>query len=194
MTRVSWFAASLLLATLVTTASPRAAAQAPPAAPAPAAAATPAPTKSVYGKLLSVSKTNNNLLMAEDGGAQLAWQFSAPVIAEAARFKAGDPLIVIYRQIGPGPKDKRVTAIAFPGSAKSPIYTNLTGERVLLRSAAGVGGRCEQTTGTVTESVIPADGLAEVLEDCWCCAPAGESCTPGTRSGLGRAYLASCFK
>ena len=112
----------------------------------------------------------------------------------SARFKAGAPLIVIYRQIGPGPKDKRVTAIAFPGSAKSPIYTNLTGERVVLRSVAGVGGRCEQTTGSVSESVIPDGGLAEVLEDCWCCAPAGETCTPGTRSGLGRAYLAQCFK
>ncbi len=193
MTRVSWFAASLLLASL-SGAAPRAAAQAPPAAPAPAAAATPAPTKSVYGKLLSVNRTNNNVLMTEDGGAQLAWQFSAPVIAEAARFKAGAPLIVIYRQIGPGPKDKRVTAIAFPGSAKSPIYTNLTGERVVLRSVAGVGGHCEQTTGSVSESVIPDGGLAEVLEDCWCCAPAGETCTPGTRSGLGRAYLAQCFK
>ena len=77
---------------------------------------------------------------------------------------------------------------------RAAVYTNLTGERVVLRSVAGVGGRCEQTTGSVSESVIPDGGLAEVLEDCWCCAPAGETCTPGTRSGLGRAYLAQCFK
>ena len=80
--------------------------------------------------------------MTEDGGAQLAWHFNAPVIAEAARFKPGDPLIVIYRQTSP--KEKRVTAIAFPGTAKSPIYVNMTGDRVVLRSAAGVGDRCEQ--------------------------------------------------
>jgi hypothetical protein len=197
MTRVSWFAASLLLATLVSQALPRAAAQAPAAAPAqaaPSAPAPPAPTKSVYGKLLNVDTRLNSVLMAEDSGAQLAWQFNAAVIAEAARFKAGDPLIVIYRQIGPGPKDKRVTAIAFPGSAKSPIYFNMTGDRVVLRSAAGVDGACDKTAGAVSESVIPAGGLAEVLEACWCCAPAGEACTPGTRSGLGRAYLAQCFK
>jgi len=158
------------------------------------AASKPAPTKSVYGKLLSVDKALNNVLMTEDGGAQLAWRFDAAVIAEAARFKPGDPLIVIYRQTGPGPKDKRVTAIAFPGSARSPIYVNMTGDRVALRSAAGVGGKCNATTGPVSESVIPAGGLAEVLDACWCCAPVGEACTPGTRSGQGRAFLAQCFK
>jgi hypothetical protein len=132
--------------------------------------------------------------MTEDSGAQLAWRFDATIVAEAAKFKAGDPVIVIYRQIGPGPKDKRVTAIAFPGSAKSPIYTNLTSERVVVRSAAGVGGSCSQTAGPVSESTIPVRGLAEVMDECWCCAPAGETCTPGTKSGLGRAFLAQCFK
>jgi hypothetical protein len=168
-------------------------AQAPAAAPA--AAPTPAPIiKSVYGKLLSVDKTGNNVLMTEDGGEKLAWHFERPVIEEAARFKPGDPLIVIYRQIGPGPKDKRVTAIAFPGSAKTPIYHNLTSDRVVLRSAAGVNGSCSQTTGPVSESTIPSRGLAELEHECWCCAPAGETCTPGTKTGLGRALLAQCFK
>jgi FtsP/CotA-like multicopper oxidase with cupredoxin domain len=192
MSRVSGRVSGLLLgaALFVAAGALHARAQAP--AQAPAATATPAPTKSVYGKLLSVDKTRNNVLMTEDGGAQLAWHFNAPVIAEAARFKPGDPLIVIYRQTSP--KEKRVTAIAFPGTAKSPIYVNMTGDRVVLRSAAGVGDRCEETTGAVSESVIPAGGLAEVLESCWCCAPAGEACTPGTRSGLGRAYLAQCFR
>ena len=76
-------------------------------AQAPAAVASPeaAPTKSVYGKLLSVDNSLNNVLMTEDGGAKLAWHFEAPVIAEAARFKPGDPLIVIYRQTSP--KQKR---------------------------------------------------------------------------------------
>ncbi len=191
MRRLTWGASLVAGAWVV--AAMGAWAQAPVASQAPAES-KPAPTKSVYGKLLSVDKALNNVLMTEDGGAQLAWRFDAAVIAEAARFKAGDPLIVIYRQIGPGAKDKRVTAIAFPGSARSPIYVNMTGDRVALRSAAGVDGKCNATTGPVSESVIPAGGLAEVLDACWCCAPVGEACTPGTRSGQGRAFLAQCFR
>lgn len=175
-------AAALILAA----SGSRAVAQAP-AAPTP-------PTKSVYGKLLSVDTGLNNVLMTEDGGAKLAWRFDARVVAEAARFKPGAPVIVIYRQTGPGPKDKRVTAIAFPGSAKAPIYMNLTSDRVVLRSAAGVNGSCSQTSGPVSESTLPSGGLAEVMDECWCCAPAGDSCTPGTKSGLGKAFLAQCFK
>jgi hypothetical protein len=171
-------------------------AQAPaqaPAQPAPGSAqAPPPPTKSVYGKLLSVDASLNNVLMSEEGGATLAWHFDAPVIAEAARFKPGDPLIVIYRQTSP--KEKRVTAVAFPGKAKTPIYVNLTSDRVVLRSAAGVNGSCSQTTGPVSESTIPSRGLAEALEECWCCAPSGQTCTPGNKTGLGRALLVQCFK
>jgi len=144
MRRLTWGASLVAGAWVV--AAMGAWAQAPVASQAPAES-KPAPTKSVYGKLLSVDKALNNVLMTEDGGAQLAWRFDAAVIAEAARFKAGDPLIVIYRQIGPGAKDKRVTAIAFPGSARSPIYVNMTGDRVALRSAAGVDGKCNATTG-----------------------------------------------
>ena len=141
-------------------ATPPAAGQTSPAAQASGQPPPTPPTKSVYGKLLSVDTSSNNVLMTEDSGAQLAWRFDATIVAEAAKFKAGDPVIVIYRQIGPGPKDKRVTAIAFPGSAKSPIYTNLTSERVVVRSAAGVGGSCSQTAGPVSESTIPVRGLA----------------------------------
>jgi hypothetical protein len=166
--------------------APRVSAQAPSQAPAAA------PTKSVYGKLLSVDKTVGNVLMTEDAGAQLAWHFDPAVIAEAARFEPGDPLIVIYRQTTP--KQKRVTAIAFPGSAKSPIYVNMTGDRVVIRSSGGVDGSCSQTSGAVSESVIPRGGLAELMDECWCCAPAGDTCTPGNKSGLGRALLVQCFK
>ena len=70
----------------------------------------------------------------------------------------------------------------------------MTGDRVVIRSSGGVDGSCNQTSGTVSESLIPSGGLAEVLEECWCCAPAGETCTPGNKSGLGRALLARCFK
>jgi len=124
---------------------------------------------------------------------RLAWQFNAAVVAEAARFKPGDPMIVIYRQLASN--EKRVTALAFPGTAKAPTYINLTGDRVALRSAPAVGEACGQAdAGPVTEAAIPNGGLAEVMEACWCCAPAGETCTPGNRSGLGRAFLVQCFK
>jgi hypothetical protein len=41
---------------------------------------------------------------------------------------------------------------------------------------------------------VPSGGLAEVLDACWCCAPDGQSCSPTTKSGLGRAILVSCFE
>jgi hypothetical protein len=164
-----------------------------PHASAQAPAPTPAPTKSVRGKLLSVDTALNSVLMTENSGQQMAWHFDAQIVAEAARFEPGDPVIVIYRQTAP--QQKRVTALAFPGSAKTPIYVNLTGERVVVRSAAAAAdGSCDQTSGPVSDVTIPAGGLAEVMEGCWCCAPAGSTCTPGTKSGLGRAFLAQCFR
>lgn len=178
----SGVASSLVIVAALLPSASRVAAQ-PPAA---------APTKSVYGKLLGVDTTLNSVMMEEQGGGKLAWHFDPAVTAEAARFKVGDPVIVIYRQTSP--KQKRVTAIAFPGTAQAPIYVNMTGDRVVIRSAAGVSGSCDQNSGAVSESVIPAGGLAEVMDACWCCAPAGGSCTPTTRSGLGRALLAQCFQ
>ena len=182
-------------------AAPRAAAQAPPDATASPAAASPDPTipdpgrphKSVYGKLSTVDKTLNGVAMTTDSGERMAWRFNPQVVAEAARFKPGDRMIVIYRQIASN--EKRVTALAFPGSAPRPQYVNTTGSRVTVRSAAAVDGVCgTPDAGPVTESVIPAGGIAEVLEACWCCAAAGESCTPGNKSGNGRALLVHCFE
>ncbi len=193
--------AALLLAVLAT--STRSSAQSPapslkpaPAAPAaPDAAAAEAKThKSVYGKLESIIASRNGVIMRSDAGEKLAWKFDASVIAEIAKFKPGDPMIVIYRQISPS--DKRVTAVAFPGTAKAPTYINMTGWKVTLRSSPMVGGVCSQTPGaaTVSESILPTDGRAEVLEACWCCAPAGETCTPSNKSGLGQAFLVKCFQ
>jgi hypothetical protein len=153
----------------------------------------PPPHKSVYGKLDSVDKSVNAVFMKSDTGERLAWRFDAAVVAEAAQFKPGDPMIVIYRQLPH--KAKRVTALAFPGTADTPTYVNMTGGRVVLRSAPAKDGVCGKPDAEpVTESVIPAGGRAEVMEACWCCAASGETCTPGTKSGLGRAYLVQCFK
>ena len=151
------------------------------------------PHKSVYGKLSSVDKSLNGVVMRADDGQKMAWQFDKRVIAQLANFKPGDPMIVIYRQISPS--EKRVTAVAFPGTAEKPTYVNTTGSRVLIRSTAQVDGACGgPETGPVTESILPSEGTAEVLEGCWCCAVPGESCVPGNRSGLGRAFLVNCFK
>jgi hypothetical protein len=161
-----------------------------------AAQASPAPartTKSVYGKLETVDKSKNGVVMRSDAGERLAWRFKPEVIAELAQFKPGNPMIVIYRQ--QTPKDKRVTAIAFPGTAEKPTYVNMTGESVSLRSSQGVDGACSATdAGNISESTIPIGGMAEVMEACWCCAPAGESCSPGNKSGVGKALLVQCFR
>jgi hypothetical protein len=176
---------AVLVALLLGGPTPRAAAQASPA--------PPPPSKSVYGKLQSIDKSLHGVVMKSDAGERLAWRFSADVIEEVSRLKVGDPMIVIYRQVTP--KDKRVTAIAFPGTASTPTYVNMTGTRVVLRSSPGVGGVCGPSdAGPITESTIPIEGLAEVGEACWCCAPAGEACSPGNKSGLGRALLVQCFK
>jgi len=180
---------AVLLGLLAGSAAPRAAAQAP--APTPADPARP--RKSVYGKLASVDKVRNGIVMKSDGGERLSWHFDPAVIAEAARFKPGDPMIVIYRQVTPN--QKRVTAVAFPGSAATPLYVNTTGSRVMVRSAPAVDGVCGgPSAGPVSESTIPTGGVAEVLEACWCCAVPGESCNPGNKSGLGRALLVQCFE
>jgi hypothetical protein len=154
---------------------------------------TDAPHKSVYGKLESVDKQVNAVFMKSDTGERLAWRFDAPVVAEAAKYKPGDPMIVIYRQLPHNAK--RVTALAFPGAEATPTYVNMTGSRIVLRSAPRKDGVCGAAdAGPVTESVVPAGGRAEVMKECWCCASSDETCTPGTKSGLGRAYLVSCFK
>jgi hypothetical protein len=57
---------------------------------------------------------------------------------------------------------------------------------------AGVCGGAD--AGPVSESILPEAGRAEVMDACWCCAPAGNTCTPGNKSGLGQAFLERCFE
>jgi hypothetical protein len=176
--------AAILLPFLLLGSTPRAVGQ--------ASDRPPRPHKSVYGKLESVDKSLNGIIMKSDAGERLAWRLDAAVIAEAARFKPGDPMIVIYRQIRPN--EKRVTAVAFPGTASAPTYVNMTGSRVVLRGAPAVEGVCGQPgAGPVSEITIASGGMAEVMDACWCCAPSGETCTTGNKTGLGKALLVQCF-
>jgi hypothetical protein len=179
----------MLLALVLGATSLAAAQTANPASPEPTRA-----QKSVRGKLLTIDKRLNALAMESEAGERLVWRFDKTVIAQAARFfRAGAPVIVIYRLLGPS--DKRVTAIAFPGTASTPTYINATGYRVLLRSSPASGEACGMPdAGPVSESVMPVGGRAEVLEACWCCAPTDKSCAPSNKSGLGEALLVSCFE
>lgn len=151
------------------------------------------PPRSVRGTLVNVNTRNNTVVVKPNEGVNLSWRFEKEVIDEAAKFEAGAPVIVIYRLLSGD--IKRVTALAFPGAEKSPIYVNLTGDRVVVKSAPRVNGACDEAgSAGVTETIVPPGGLAEVLEGCWCCAVAGQSCPTTTQSGNGRAYLVQCFE
>lgn len=158
-----------------------------------AADEAPPAHKSVYGKLESVERSRNSAIMRSDGGERLVWRFSAPVMSELAHFKPGDRMIVIYRQLSPN--EKRVTAVAFPGAADTALYVNMTDSSVVLRSAPNTDGVCGKAgAGPVDETTIPSSGRAEAAGACWCCASAGETCSPGNKTGLGKAFLVGCFK
>ena len=178
-------AVAVVIGLLVGGAFPRALAQAPPTGPRA--------KKSVYGKLDSVSKRQNGIVMISDDNKRLAWKFDAPVIEEIEKVAPGHPMIVIYRQVSSN--EKRVTAVAFPGAASVPTYVNLTGDRVTLKSAPMVSGGCGQSdAGPVQEVTIPREGIAETEEACWCCAAPDQTCAPGNKTGVGRALLVSCFE
>ncbi len=148
--------------------------------------------KSVRGTLESVDQQLNGVIMKTDEGKRVAWKFDKAVIDQLSRFKAGDPVVVIYRQ---RQSDKAVTAIAFPGSADVAVYVNTSGQRVELISGPMVNGVCGQPSDTpLSTTTLPMGGRAEVSAACWCCAPAGESCVPSTKTGPGQAFLAHCYK
>jgi hypothetical protein len=179
------------LALLAAVEGPRVAAQASPAPSPPAAK----PRQSVHGKLQSVEKRLSALVMTADDGQRMVWKFPAPLVADAGeRFKPGDSMIVIYRQLGPS--TKRVTAVAFPGAASTPTYVNYSGDRVTLRSAPlGADGECSPMPADPQQEVtIPREGTAELPDGCWCCTTAGDACVPANKTGIGRALLVNCFE
>src|SRR5262245_56246948 len=143
--------------------------------PAPNAAgqgaiAVPLVLKSVHGKLDTVDKQRGGIFVISDEGRKMAWRLERGVIDRLGDFKKGDPIVVIYRQRGGG--NKAVTAVAFPGAAASPVYINTTGHRVEFISGPKVNDKCgEMGDATLNHSTIPIDGMAEVSDECWCCAP-----------------------
>lgn len=186
---------ALALAGVLATGAAPAAAQAKggTAAPATAQAAAPVETRqSVHGKLEAVDVQMNGIVMTTDEGKRVAWQFDKAVVDRLSGFKPGAPVIVIYRQGGAG---KMVTAVAFPGSADKPVYVNTSGERVEIVGGPIVDGKCGQPSDSpLSQTTIPRGAQAEVLDACWCCAPAGETCIPANKTGAGQAFLAHCPK
>jgi hypothetical protein len=149
-------------------------------------------SRSVHGKLEMVNESVNAVAVVSDDGQRMAWQFDKAVIAQLKEFKPGDPVVVIYRVRG---TDKAVTALGFPGAAKSPIYINTTGQRVELVSGPMVNGACGQASDVpVNTTTIPIGGRADTPDACWCCAPAGQACVPTNKTGLGRAFLIHCYE
>jgi hypothetical protein len=167
---------------------PSRAAEGPAPTPTPASSAS----KSAHGTLEKVDVSLSGLFMRSDQGKRLAWRFEREVIAHLTDFKPGAPVVVIYRERG---SDKAVTAIGFPGAADTPTYVNTTGERVELVSGPMVDGACgAQADEPPHTTSLPRDGRAETADACWCCAPAGQTCTPSNKTGLGRAFLTRCYQ
>jgi hypothetical protein len=148
--------------------------------------------KTVHGKLEMVNESVQGVAVVSDEGQRMAWQFDKTVIEKLKGFKPGDPVVVIYRQRG---SDRAVTAIGFPGAAATPVYVNTTGQRVALVSGPMLNGACGQPAAEPlhTTNILPG-GQAETSDTCWCCAPAGRTCTPANKTGLGRAFLTRCYE
>jgi hypothetical protein len=152
--------------------------------------------RSIDGTLERVDTGLNGVILQGSDGKRYAWQLRAPVIKEAARFKPGDRMWVIYRQIGPS--ERAVTALGFPGSEEKPVYINATGERIVLRTGPLANGTCGPAAPDQVKTQEVPTGSTFVEEgDCWCCATKGKSCEPANRShdpnGTGRIILARCF-
>jgi hypothetical protein len=169
--------------------------------PADRAAAQPVPnaplvTQSIEGTLESIDEQLGGIILKGSDGKRHAWRLQAPVLREAARYKPGDWMWMIYRQLGPS--ERTVTALGFPGTQEKPVYVNATSDTIVLRTGPYTDGACravplEQMTD---HDVRPG---AELVDEapCWCCATRGKQCDLANRShderGTGRIVLARCF-
>jgi hypothetical protein len=159
---------------------------------------------SISGTLVTVDQRLNGVILRTASGEKMAWKLDAGVVAEAAKFKAGDRLWIIYRQRGPG--ERAVTALGFPGKAPRPIYINATGTDIVLRTGPMAGGACQgdPEASQVREFRLPPSGTTEGVNPCWCCAASDQTCQPANRSyepatlsgapgPTGTIILARCF-
>jgi hypothetical protein len=165
------------------------------------AAAQPVPNaplvyQSIQGTIESVDQQLGGIIIRGSDGKRHAWRLQAPVLKEAARYKTGDWVWMIYRQLGPS--ERAVTALGFPGTQEKPVYVNATSETVVLRTGPYTEGACRAVPlDKTTDHEVRAG--AELVDEapCWCCATRGKQCDLANRSfdehGTGRIVLARCF-
>jgi hypothetical protein len=155
---------------------------------------------SVSGTLVTIDKPLSGLILKTDEGRQMAWRLDRSVIEQVAKFKKGDRLWVIYRELGGG--DRAVTAVGFPGSEKLPVYVNATGAAVRLHTAPYLAsGVCRgyREDGQVSRALIRRGALADNEAPCWCCSSMEKTCEPANRAYepgdkvTGRIILSRCF-
>jgi hypothetical protein len=170
-----------------------------------AQAPTPRPlaTGTVRGTLLDVDKSLSGLIVRNEAGENVAWRLDRSVIAEVAKFKRGDRLYVIYRELGgrAGRGDRAVTAVGFPGSEPKPLYVNATGATVRLRTGPLVDGECRglRESSQVGNFRLPRGSTTEDEAACWCCSSMDQTCEPANRAYepgttvTGRIILSRCF-
>ena len=173
----------------------------PPAPLAAQASLTgPGVTGSVSGTLVTVDKPLSGLILRTDEGRQMAWRLDRSVLEQLSRFKKGDRMWVIYRELGGG--DRAVTAIGFPGTETVPVYVNATGAGVRLHTAGYLeGGTCRgyREDGQVSHQLVLRGGRAGNEARCWCCSSMQETCDPANRAYepgdrvTGRIILSRCF-
>jgi hypothetical protein len=183
-------AAFLLLAVDIALGSPADRATAQPVPNAPIV------TQSIEGTIESIDEQLGGIILKGSDGKRHAWRLQAPVLKEAARYKPGDWVWMIYRQLGHS--ERAVTALGFPGTQEKPVYVNATGDTVVLRTGPYTEGACralplEQVTDY---DVRPGSEVTDTAP-CWCCATRGKQCDLANRSfdehGTGRIVLARCF-
>jgi hypothetical protein len=163
---------------------------------------TPAPLAqgSLRGTLMQVDRPLSGLIIRNEEGKGMAWRLDPSVIEQVAKFKAGDPLWMIYRELGAG--NRAVTAVGFPGTAPKPLFVNATGSAVVVRSGDYVGGVCSAVPGEGTgggQLRLSRGSTRELDARCWCCSSPDQTCQPANRAYepgdrvTGTIILARCF-
>jgi hypothetical protein len=158
--------------------------------------AAPLVYQSIDGSIETIDQRLNGIILKGSDGKRHAWKLQAPEIKEAARYKPGDSMWVIYRQVGAS--ERAVTALGFPGTDEKPLYVNATGESVVLRTGPYTDNACRPVAAErMTDQQLRAGSEFADEAPCWCCASRGKQCELANRShderGTDRIVLARCF-
>jgi hypothetical protein len=155
----------------------------------------PVVESTVSGVLVSADPNLNRVVIRPATGEELGWQLASDAVREAGRHKAGDPVTVVYRTIGPG--ESSVRALMFTGTGSRPSYVNATGGDAVLRTAPMVGGKCGRVDPPASQIAVYALNPNAGTEDaaaCWCCGRGLTTCRPSNPvRPRDHVILAACF-